>query len=203
MSYSVFQQNTQNSARNAMIATFQGESDKSGIADKFGREFASRFCQAVKSYLSKCIVLPVGGPITPSPPSDLTNSIVNAARNAMIATFQGESDKSGIADKFGNKFNPVGPTISTYMSTCIAIPGTPATAGLTPGGAITCPPTNQIEAILNTSAKMAMIATFQGESDKSGIADKFGNKMKEIAKHFHAYVSTSVASPGGGPLITT
>lgn len=189
-------------AYQAYIATFQGELDRPRIASKFANKFSQLFATGVTSYIATCTGLPVGGPITAGPTATLEQSLFEAGRQALIETFQGESDPKNIAIKFGNGFKPYAAAVAAWIPTNLTVPASPPVLPLSPGGPVIAMTSASTMPVMFACAQQAFINTFEGEADLRGIALMFANIMQNAGNLLYTYMQTCSSLPGGGPIVT-
>ena len=187
----------------AFMATFLGFADVNLISVKFGNKFGDLFTTALKTYVSKCTGLPVGGPVVSYSTSDLQNDLYKAGKEAFTQTFQGFEDVNQLAHKFGTELKPMADIISSYMKTCMTTPAVPPAVPVSPGGPlITIPSAICVPVFLSCSQK-GFMATFQGFADTLGISVLFGTIFSTLGTEVGNYASRCKSAPGGGPLIAS
>lgn len=186
-------------AKAAITTTFQGQSDDKSLADKFAKKFAEGFANAIYSYVGMCTINPVGGPVIPAATTKLQQDLIQTAKDAIIAMFQGESDENNIADKFSKPFGNFAASMATYMPTCIVVPSSPPVRPVTTGPWLTVPPSTACVPAMYQCAYQGMTDSFQGESDDMQLANLFAMQMQNIGNCIQPYVLTCIPT-GPGPV---
>jgi hypothetical protein len=197
----VFQQAVQSIAENSFKATFQGESDDNNLALKFAMKFAQSLAIATKSYFAQCIGLPVGGPVTPAPPATFTTDIMNAGKDALIETFQGENDDKQLALLFGQGLMTIAAAVASWIPMNMTIPAAPPAMPLSPGGPVIAIPSASVVPQVFTAAQTAYINTFQGQSTAPPLEILFATQFQQIGLEFGNLMTRCTSLPGGGTLI--
>lgn len=193
-------QQVQPIAKVAITVTFQGQTDENSLATKFADKFSTGFANAIYSYVGMCIAPPIGGPIIAASTSKLKQDLIQTAKDAIIAMFQGESDDNNIADRFSKPFGNFAMSMASYMPTCIVTPSAPPVIPLTPGNFIVCPPSTVCVPSMYQAAYQGMTDSFQDESDDMQLANLFATQMQNIGNCIQPYVLTCAPLPGGGNL---
>ena len=193
-------QQVQPIAKVAITVTFQGQSDNNRLATKFADKFSTGFANAIYSYVGMCIAPPIGGPTIAASTSKLKQDLIQTAKDAIIAMFQGESDDNNIADRFSKPFGNFAMSMASYMPTCLSILGTPPTM-ITPGGILITIPSTVCVPSMYQAAYQGITDSFQGESDDMQLATLFATQMQNIGNCIQSYISTCLAPAGGGTLI--
>lgn len=199
MPIAAYTQTVRSIAYNAKKATHAGQNDMYDTAGLFADTFANIFAPAIQTYFMTCVGLPIGGPVSPGDAASLSNSIVNAAEQAMIAEFRGASDISNIAKLFALQFAPLSAAIAAYTPTIMTIMATPPAMPISPGGPVIAVPSATITPVALSCAQFAMIASFQGQLD-TGIATLFAAIFSQIGLTIGTYAAEAISLPGGGPL---
>lgn len=118
-------------AKDSIIAMFQGESDENNIADKFSKPFGN-FAASMAAYMPTCVVTPAAPPalqqtpgmFTVCPPSAVcVPSMFTCAYNGMTESFQGETDTPQLATIFATQMQTIGNCIQPYVLLCQPLPG--------------------------------------------------------------------------------
>ena len=184
----------------AITVTFQGQTDENSLATKFADKFSTGFANAIYSYVGMCIAPPIGGPTIAASTSKLKQDLIQTAKDAIIAMFQGESDDNDIADRFSKPFGNFAMSMASYMPTCLSILGTPPTM-ITPGGILITIPSTVCVPSMYQAAYQGITDSFQCESDDMQLATLFATQMQNIGNYIQSYISTCLAPAGGGALI--
>lgn len=189
-------------AKNAFTGTFIDLRDENGVIDKFANTWSQKFSLAVQKYMSQCIGLPTGGPVTPAVTTTLQQDIYNAARDALKATYLSNDYDNEVENQFAQGISTVASIISSYMATVMTILASPPTIPVSPGGPLIASSSSMCTPVFYSSAMQALLSTFQ-KGDIGGVATRFASIWQQHGELIGQYVMTCSSLPGGGPLIAS
>jgi hypothetical protein len=198
-----FQSQVKNISEQAFKATFQGEKDDNQLATKFSMTFSQKLTLATKTYFSQCIGLPIGGAIVPAPPAQFATDIMNAGKDALTDTFQGEKDDNQLAMLFGQGLMTIASAVASWIPTNLTLPAIPPTMPLSPGGAVIAMPSASVVPACLTAAQTAYRNTFQGQTSAPPLEMIFATTFQQIGAEFGNMMSRVMSLPGGGALIVS
>jgi hypothetical protein len=128
MGKSNLQDDLQTCGEEAFKQTYPDPSqDKDKHAEKFGKKFAEIATEPHEQEIMKWQAIPAspplipttpGGPVIAIPSVSLITVILDAAKSALIETFDGNPDKKDIATKFATILSPIGILMGVYALTC-------------------------------------------------------------------------------------